>query len=432
MNLCVWAWWYAGPGCSALCRRPISFDKFWKNIREEARVKNRCGVQEKFANPDAYKPKLSTRRMAFRAGLRKIFRAWSDTQAVTGIALLFAAIFQGNGGDLSQYHTAIVLDLISIAADGQAIMLFYALKAETAKVRTHTIADPDPQVVQEDTTKEVPSGCALTPIETGVFVARGAAAGTAHPPETESSLNLSHERWPRLLSGLLFVVLYFVFAFKAYFHLSSSEGCFLSSKPRTGNYGVWAIATAILVLFVYVPIYLPLGRPGRWLKGLIIQWMKVSYPASGRGSGTFYAIWRSFTTLCAGLLWLVACVSRWLLDTELSFPIGSLIYFLWNTVDVFLLKQTNEVLLLGDGVAEENTIDAFGQIIPIVMAFAMIFPITDTMDGKEIQIQDRKMADRPKGKTWRKVWVYMCCRSHKREIAHQKRKMVEPVSNETV
>jgi hypothetical protein len=66
----------------------------------------------------------SSRKSVFRRRLQKLFKSWSDVQTVTGIALLFAAILLGN--DVSLYHTSIVLDLRAIAADGQAIMLFYA------------------------------------------------------------------------------------------------------------------------------------------------------------------------------------------------------------------------------------------------------------------------------------------------------------------
>jgi hypothetical protein len=147
---------------------------------------------------------------------------------VTGIALLFAAILQNSGGDLPLYYTAIILDLNAVAADGQAIMLFYAFKMDTTR---------SPRTVEQPTNTESP-----------------AVIGTsvAAPTVGERLHNVDHGIWPRLVSSLLYLNFDFVFSFHAFFRYRDSGECFLSSKPRTGNYGTWGIAGAILVLCVYV------------------------------------------------------------------------------------------------------------------------------------------------------------------------------------
>jgi len=78
---------------------------------------------------------------------------------------------------------------------------------------------------------------------------------------------------------------------------------------------------------------------------------------------------------------------EWILKRELSFPIGTLIYFLWNTVDIVLLKKTNQVLLIGGG-EEENSFAGFGQIVPIVMVFAVAYPICDVLQGEWVGSSD--------------------------------------------
>jgi hypothetical protein len=140
---------------------------------------------------------------------------------------------QNSGGDLSLYHTAIVLDLIAVAADGQAIMLFYAFKTDTntsSRAEEQGRNPESPTVIGSPTEKTAPT-------------------------IRERLLNVDHGVWPRLVSSLTYLVLDFVFSFHAFFRYRDSDECFLSSKPRTGNYGTWGIAGAILVLCVYVPIF---------------------------------------------------------------------------------------------------------------------------------------------------------------------------------
>lgn len=40
----------------------------------------------------------------------------------------------------------------------------------------------------------------------------------------------------------------FIFSLPAFFRYRDSDECFLFPKPRTGNYGTWGIAGAILIL----------------------------------------------------------------------------------------------------------------------------------------------------------------------------------------
>lgn len=282
----------------------------------------------------------------FREKVQSMFQQWSDIQAVTGIALLLAAIIQGNC--LSLYHTAIVLDLINIAADGQAIMLLYA----------HKKADANAEV-------------SATWIERALTL--------------------------RLISSLLFMVLYFYFAVKAYERYRAADECFLSSKPRTGNYGSWGIATATLVFMVYVYAFCPPNFRLHFLESItnLLNSIQATIHPAGSDRPTalegesksrkmakkyLYPVVHCARIVIAWIISKVAAFIEWAHERELSFLLGTLIYFLWNMIDIILLKLTNKVLLIGGG-DEEHNFGAFGQIVPIVMVAALVFPIYDTLQG---------------------------------------------------
>jgi hypothetical protein len=280
--------------------------------------------------------------------LQKIFRTFSDTQAVTGISLLLAALIQGDC--LSLYHTAIIIDLISISADGQAIMLFYAY-------RNFTIDTP------------------FAPLraDRGIRV--------------------------RLLSSALFLVLYFVFVFKEYFRYRDSEECFLYTTNGK-NSGAWGIATAVLVLVVYFPIFLPRQyqewsiKVGRIFTSRALAFFyhddssriadpeRERVPRKGPQEKLLVVLF-GLRRILAWMIYAIGKVIQWLYHRELSFPIATWIYFIWNAIDIGLLKKTNTVLLAGGG-DEEKIFGAFGQIVPIVMGAALAFPIYDVWQGMKI------------------------------------------------
>lgn len=88
----------------------------------------------------------------------------------------------------------------------------------------------------------------------------------------------------------------------------------------------------------------------------------------------------------AGVIWLVGRFFEWVLKREVSFPVGTLTYFIWNGIDIVLLKKANEVLVGG---GKEKSFAAFGQIVPIVMVFAVAFPICDVLQGALIEPSKR-------------------------------------------
>ena len=368
MNLGVLLWWSAGPGLhgmvgdiwrcyNAICFVFISPVTIWECLNEDFKE-----FGESVCEPDFVfepKPTLSDRREYIRSSLQKMFKSWSDTQAITGIALLLAALLQGS--NLSLYHTAIVLDLISISSDGQAIMLFYAYNKEPRQV-----------------------GASVLTTERGV--------------------------WPRLASSLWFLILYFVYVAKAYVRYQNLDECFLSSKPRTGNYGIWGISTAIMVLLVYLPNFCPekiktsLGEAA--MSATKRQFMRLYSKPQGRQEDlehhSTYFKWlekyllasRHSIRLILGLfVWTITRLLRWLYVRELSFPLGTWIYFTWNTIDLWLLKNTNSVLLIDTG-SEEWNFAAFGQIVPIVMVASFLYPIFDLTEGMSRQnISIRSITD---------------------------------------
>jgi hypothetical protein len=257
---------------------------------------------------------LSEQRRLFRKKLQKLFKSWSDVQAVTGIALLFAAILQNSGGDLPLYHTAIVLDLNAVVADGQAIMLFYAFKTDTAR---------SPRTVEQPTNTESPAVIGMS---------------IAAPTVGERLHNVNHGIWPRLVSSLLYLNLDFVFSFHALFRCRDSDECFLSSKPRTGNYGTWGIAGAILMLCVYVPSFVPqdflsvflesLGRFAKTNLAFLYPEPAASDVPCPKGSRIIAVLRNWMRLIPACIIWMIGKIFKWILKYEISFPIGTLVYFL--------------------------------------------------------------------------------------------------------
>ncbi len=92
------------------------------------------------------------------------------------MALLFATILQNGGGDLSLYHTAIDLEVITIATNGQAIMLFYAFKTNIT------------------TSSQVEEHATILGLSAHV---RWSTEKTAR----ERLFNFHHRKWPRLVSS---------------------------------------------------------------------------------------------------------------------------------------------------------------------------------------------------------------------------------------
>ena len=183
---------------------------------------------------------------------------------------------------------------------------------------------------------------------------------------------------PRLVSSALFVIPYFVFVLKEYFCYRNSEECFLFTKPTTRrNAGSWAISTAILVLVVHFPIFLRCQESSiKAGENLMNRTLASFYHEDSGGpanperepaskKGLIRKLFRLFCGLRRILAWMIYAVGKvvqWLYHRELSFPVGTWIYFLWNTIDVGHLKQTNTDLLAGGGEEEQN-FGAFGQIV---------------------------------------------------------------------
>jgi len=183
-------------------------------------------------------------RPSMRDAIEELFSTWSDIQTVTGLSLVIAGLDQFD--QLKMYHLAVVLDLLSIAADGQAIMLYYL----TASLRKANL---------------------------------------------------------RLVASVLFVALYGALAVRAYSRFrvpDDLKDCYLTTPPMTGNYGTWAIATALLVGLVDIGFCFQ--SKVKSLKDWVIR-----------------------ITNASRLLFPCA----WILRNEIAFPIGTIIYFLWNLVD---------------------------------------------------------------------------------------------------
>jgi len=57
--------------------------------------------------------------------------------------------------------------------------------------------------------------------------------------------------------------------------------------------------------------------------------------------------------ILACITWMIGRIFEWILKREISFSIGTLVYFLWNAVDIVLLKKANQILLVS-GEDEES------------------------------------------------------------------------------
>jgi hypothetical protein len=60
--------------------------------------------------------------------IQKVLLVSADTQLVTGLAIAIAGLWQVHNTDLSTYHISSIADLLDLSANGQAVVLFYALR----------------------------------------------------------------------------------------------------------------------------------------------------------------------------------------------------------------------------------------------------------------------------------------------------------------
>lgn len=153
-----------------------------------------------------------------RQHLQRALFMSADTQAVTGIALTTAGLIQI--WELPIYHLAVILDLLSISANSQAVMLLYGMRQKRA-IRKRE-GRPRPSLVD-----------------------------------------------PRLFVSVTYVSIYFAFAGLTYQHFDDPEpdrDCLLNYPPQFGNYGKWSLAEATLMLVIYVLAYAQDLVPESWLQ----------------------------------------------------------------------------------------------------------------------------------------------------------------------
>jgi hypothetical protein len=213
MNASVLVWWFLGdPLDWIMGPRPVHSEQDSRNI-----------LQKMFDS-------LENRRRR----LEKVLFVWADTQTVTGLALTIAGLIQIN--NLSLYHIAVLTDLLSISANGQAAILIYAF----AQVRT-----------QQD------------------------ILGAATPT--------SKRKWykriwiPRALISIAYLGTYLALASIALSHFDNANEhhqCLLNHLPRFGNYGGWTVFEAVFTLCLNVLAFAQLWLPHQLLKK---SWLKIIF-----------------------------------------------------------------------------------------------------------------------------------------------------------
>jgi hypothetical protein len=142
-----------------------------------------------------------------RQPLQRVLFMSADTQTVTGIALTTAALFQF--WNLPIYHIAVILDLLGISANSQAVMLLYGMNQTRAM-------------------------------------------GRSVKRRWHSLLN------PRLPISVAYVLMYYTLAGLAYTRFNDIDpgrDCLLNYPPQFGNYGKWSLAEATLTLAIYIVAY---------------------------------------------------------------------------------------------------------------------------------------------------------------------------------
>jgi hypothetical protein len=276
MNIAVLSWWFFGTPWKWFLR------KFRKGRAETLREWGR------------------TRRSRLQ---RSLFMA-SDTQAVTGIALTVASLMQAEA--LPLYDLAMVLDLLSISANGQALLLLYGRRQRRISQRERSVD----------------------------------ALAVNRPGSWEAL------RDPRLFISLAYVAIYFAFSSLATQRFNNADAngdCLLNYPPQVGNYGAWGLVEAGLMLILTSAAY---------LQDLL--------PESG-------------TERRRRDKWLA-----WIYDAFL--PVCTAVYFIWNLADLITLKIANKSTLLSD---TENTIDGFGQIVPVVLLILPLLSLSDLYFGDD-------------------------------------------------
>lgn len=239
MNASVLAWWFLGdplkwisePQPTPLVQDPRKILLKTLNILLNSFHKSLYKILSFIIprKPRRFLLKLFTSLKHRRRQLEKILFVWADTQTVTGIALAIAGIVRIKTMPL--YHIAVLSDLLTISADGQAVVLIYAF-------------------MQLFMPKDAPS------------------------PGTR----VWYKRiWmPRALISVAYISIYLAFATKAlerFNKADENQECLLNYSPQFGNYGGWTIGEVMVTLLfniiafalVFVPDKI---RTNGWLRGV--------------------------------------------------------------------------------------------------------------------------------------------------------------------
>lgn len=173
---------------------------------------------------------------------------------------------------------------------------------------------------------------------------------------------------PRIVISMSYIAVFYAWSAAIYDRFTAPEhtrDCLLNLPPQNGNYGVWSMVEAtLMLLFIILAV--------------------------------FQARLRSLGPR-VGKRWKVAF--KFAYDSFL--PQYIVIYFLWSFVDLVTLKVANSSLLVD---TSESHIEAFGQVVPIVLllipalslwdVFAKDVPNTEveSMDGQR-QLAHRASAE---------------------------------------
>jgi hypothetical protein len=127
----------------------------------------------------------------------------SDTQLVTGLALATAGLWQFYNAKLTTYHMCLISDLLSVSANGQSVVLFFAIRSK----------------------------------------------GKLDKWEYLSYYSL------RILIYFAYLAIYFIWSaclLRRFSQNRNGEDCYFNGPPQLGNYGIWSFAEAGLLTITLV------------------------------------------------------------------------------------------------------------------------------------------------------------------------------------
>ena len=288
---------------------------------------------------------IESRTPRIRTALFGLVQSLADTQLVTGLAMLSAAIIKLNHGTITTYHFSVVTDLAWLSSNVHLLALL--------AIRTEVVGS----------------------MKKGYRIPYRTLEGRER---LSAAMGRSADVWVRVVSvviqaGLLLYCTYVSGAEGWYDNYQCSAACALGRK-KGGEPYAWMVVSFLFILYTYTEACLSLWpKVGRWWVDRVRHHVLDGQGLGSAGKDLEVSFWRK------------PMVILWYVFRSETFTVA-LDGFLWFVLGVYWTmddRRSMHSAFPGEESNKEDDIDGFGQLVPILLLGIPFAQVLQNYCGKQ-------------------------------------------------